>query len=425
MGKRRERPHSAQRPRARDRPQGTANTRISAMTAQQAAARGAVLAPMVSSTRTAYDLATSETIYAAVSRIANALATMPLHLYRGTERMADDPRDVMVGLRPNRMMSAFAFKRAMEAHRNTEGRAYAVKRFDASGRLCELAVVDPRRVTPLIDEASGELWYRILPERAPEEYLHSWYVVALTHMSTNGVDAIRVTDVLAGTLKYSEDVKTFSLEGLKSVSQAIVLSYPRELAADRRERSVRETLDIYRKVGGKIIALDAGVTASQLGGSAIDPKAFDVEQVTRSRVATVYGIPPHLLGVWSDAAAGGTSEQQSIEFLTLTMMPIVTQWQEELDYKLLTPAERAAGYAFRFDPEAYLRADSMTMANVRQSQVRCGSRTINELRAADNLPPVEGGDVPFVSKDLAPVTLVARGGTIDIDAINGDHNSAN
>lgn len=418
MAKRRERPHSAQRPRARDRPQ------VRAMTAQQVAQRGAVLTQVIAPTRTAYDLATSETIYAAVSRIAGALATMPLHLYRGTERMADDPRDVLTGLRPNRLMSAFAFKRAMEAHRNTEGRAYAVKRFDATGRVCELAVVDPRRVTPLIDRESGELWYRIQPEGAQEEYLHSFYVIALTHMSTNGVDAIRVTDVLAGTLKYSEDVKTFSLEGLKSISQAIVLSYPEALGGDKRVRSVQETLSIYRKVGGKIIALDAGVTASQLGGSAIDPKAFDVEQVTRSRVATVYGIPPHLLGVWSDAAAGGTSEQQSIEFLTLTMMPIVTQWQEELDYKLLTPEERAAGYAFRFDPEAYLRADSLTMANVRQSQVRCGSRTINELRAADYLPPVPGGDVPFVSKDLAPVTLVAQGGTIDADALNGDLNAA-
>ena len=42
----------------------------------------------------------------------------------------------------------------------------------------------------------------------------------------------------------------------------------------------------------------------------------------------------------------------------------------------------------------------------------------------DYLPPVEGGDVPFVSKDLAPVTLVAAGGTIDVNAINGEHNSA-
>ena len=269
MVKRRAKPQSAQRPRARDRP-------ILAMTAQQAASSGAQLRPAAATTRTAYDLATSETIYAAVSRIANALATMPVHLYRGTERMESDPRDVMMSLRPNRYMSAYAFKRAMEAHRNTEGRAYALKRFDAYGQLRELAVIDPRKVTPVIDEVTGELWYAIQMDNAPTEYLHSWYVVALCHMSTNGVDAIRVRDVLAGTLSYSDDVKTFSLESLKSVNRAIVLEYPLSMGGERRVNSVAETLSIYRKNGGKVLALDSGVTAKMLGGNAIEPEAFDV-----------------------------------------------------------------------------------------------------------------------------------------------------
>lgn len=399
---------------ARDRPQ--------AMTSQQVAARGVVLMPAGYSTRSAYDMATSETIYAAVSRIAGALATMPVHLYRGTERQTQDMRDVMMSLRPNARMSAYTFKRAMEVHRNVEGRCYAVKRFDTAGRLRALEVVDPQRVTALIEQESGELWYRIAPETGAEEYLHNWYVIAMHHTSTNGLDSIRVADVLAGTITYANDVRTFSMEALKSVNRAIVLSYPEPLAGERRARSVAETLAIYRQNGGKIIALDAGVTANMLGGNTIEPETFDVEQVTRARVATVYGIPPHMLGVWSDA--GGTSEQQNIEFLTMTMLPVVTQWQEELDYKLLTPEERAQGYAFRFDPEAYLRADGQTLANVRQSQIRCGSRTINEIRAADYLPGVPGGDVPFVSKDLAPVELVARGGTIDLNMLNGANNAA-
>ena len=428
MRKQKAKPQGAPRPRARDRPQTPQQAMrqaagARAMSAQQATAGGAVFYPDTRTSRAAYDMATSETIYAAVSRIAGALGTMPVHLYRGTQRMADDPRDVMVSIRPNRRMSAFAFKRAMEIYRNTEGRAYAVKRFDAYGTVRELAVIDPRRVTPIVERETGELWYRILPEDGPEEYLHSWYVLSLTHASTNGADAIRVTDVLSGTLQYSADVKTFSMEALKAVNRAIILTYPEAMSAQRRVKSVSETLDIYRKNGGKIIALDAGVTASLLGGSRIEPETFDVEQVTRSRVATVYGLPPHMLGVWSDAS-GGTAEQQNIEFLTLTMMPIVTQWQEELDFKLLTPQERAAGYAFRFDPEEDLRGDAQTMANVRQSQIRCGMRLINEIREKDHLPPVEGGDVAYLSKDMAPLTLIARGGTIDVNQLNGENNAA-
>lgn len=398
--------------RARDRPQNAAS---SVQGARMAWTRGSV--------RPLTDIASSETIYAAVTKIANALGTMPVHLYRGYERMDGDPRDVLLGLRPNRRQSAFAFKQAMEICRNTEGRAYAIKRLDAGGQLAALECWDPLRVTPYEDANTREIWYRVTGDDGREEWLHNWYVLDFYHASTNGLTGVRVMDVLAGTVRYSEDVKAFSLENLKNVSDAIVMDFPTTFDGERRVRAVKETLEIYRANGGKIIALDAGVKASMLGGKGIDPAAFDVEGVTRSRVAMVYGLPPHMLGDYRDTTAG-TIEGQNIEFLTMTMNPIVQQWVEQLNYKLLTPEERRAGYSFRFDMESYLRADGATLSTVRQAQIRCGMRTVNEIRAAEYLAPVEGGDVAFASKDLAPVALIAAGGTIDLDAINGDHNSA-
>ena len=401
--KKRHRPQS----RARDRPNSSA---------QLTYARSAL-------SRASLEMASNETIYAAVTRIAGALATMPVHLYRGTTRMGYDVRDHLLSLRPNRRQSAFQFKQAMEIYRNTEGRAYAVKRFDESGQLAALEVVNPASVTPLEDSLSGDVWYAIRRDDGVMEYLHNWYVLSLFHASTNGLSGVRVVDVLRGTMDYAAQVADFNLENLKGVNHAIVLEYPTRLEGKRREDSVKETLDIYRQNGGKVIALDAGVKATSLSGTAIEATAFDVDRVTRSKVATVYTLPPHMLGVTSDATSS-TIEQQNIEFLTLTMVPIVEQWMQELNYKLLTPNERAEGYEFRFDFEAYLRADGATLANIRQSQIRCGSRTVNEIRAMDYLPPVEGGSVALVSKDLAPVHLVAKGATIELDAIAGEHNSA-
>lgn len=407
--------------RARDRPEGDRRPEVNA---RAGGVTGARLAWSGGGVRQLTDIASSETIYAAVLKIANALGTMPVHLYRRYERMAEDPRDYLLSLRPNRRQSAFAFKQAMEICRCTEGRAYAIKRLDASGQLAALECWDPLRVTPYEDEATHEIWYRVTREDGGCEWLHNWYVLDFFHASTNGVTGVRVMDVLAGTVQYSEDVKAFSLENLKNVSNAIVMDFPTTFESERRVRAVKETLEIYRANGGKIIALDAGVKASMLGGSAIEAAAFDVEGVTRSRVAMVYGLPPHMLGDYRDATAG-TIEGQNIEFLTTTMNPIVQQWVEQLNYKLLTPQERRDGYTFRFDMESYLRADGSTLATVRQAQIRCGMRTVNEIRAAEHLAPVEGGDVAFASKDLAPVKLIADGGTIDLAAIAGEHNSAN
>lgn len=421
MGKRHE---NRAQSRARDRPTAAAAPGARNMTAQQVMSRGVSLAyPRHAVSRASMEMVSNETIYSAVTRIANALATMPVRLYKGTTLMVDDPRDYLLSLRPNGRQGAFKFKQAMEINRNTEGRAYAVKRFDASGRLAALDCLDPAYVTPLEDSVTGDIWYAVRRSDGVMEYLHNWYVLSLFHASTNGITGVRVVDVLRGAMQYAAEVAEFNLENLKGVNHAIVLEYPTALSGKTRERSVEETLNIYRQNGGKVIALDAGVKAMNLSGEAIESSAFEVDRVTRSKVATVYNLPPHMLGVTSDATAA-TIEQQNIEFLTLTMVPITMQWMDELNYKLLTPSERAAGYEFRFDLEAYLRADGATLANVRQSQIRCGSRTVNEIRAADNLPPVEGGDVALVSKDLAPIELVAMGATIDLDALNGEKNSA-
>lgn len=419
--------------RARDRPQTSAAAAVNlgAFPRGEGAGSGRMtsgvrsmpLTRPAAHTRAAADMASSEVIYSAVTRIANAIATMPIHLYHGTKRLTDDPRDALLGLRPNRRQSAYLFKQAMEIYRNTEGRAYAVKRFDSAYRLCALEVLNPTKVTPLIDTDTDDLWYAVVREDGAVEYLHNWYVLSLFHASTNGLSGVRVVDVLRGSLEYNTEIKTFSLANLKAVNRGIVLEFPTAIAGPRRERAMEEFIDLYKKSGGQVIALEAGIKASCLTMSPIESGVFDVEKVTRSRVAMVYNMSPSQLGDTSSVKRA-TTEDDTIEFLTITAQPIVQQWEDELNWKLLTSEERAQEFEFRVDVEAYLRSSPVTRANVAQSRVRCGLRTLNEIRAADYMPPVEGGDCPMISKDLAPVAMVAKGATVDLDALHGENNAA-
>ena len=399
--------------RSRDKPQGGASVYDKL--------RGVSLLPL--RTRSQEGSLGTDVIYAAVTRIAGALASMPISLYRGGEEMRGEPLHQLLHVRPNRRMSAASFKRAVMGWVLTEGRGYAVMRMDAQGAVRELEVIDPRCVQPLIEQESGELWYAVTREDGVLEYLHSGYVLAFHHMTLDGLTSLRPIDVLKDALQYAQDIRTFSLESVKSgVNRAIVLAFPTEMDDGRRLRAVENFMTVYRKSGGQLLALDAGVTATRMDASPIDTGLEGVEKLTRSRVATVYNLPPHLLGDYSDATAASI-EQQTVEFLTLTMQPIVTQWEEELDFKLLTPAQRAEGWHFRVDVDSYLRGDTQAMAARDQAAIRTGKRTVNELRARDYLPAVEGGDVALVSKDLAPVGMVAKGATSDADALRGEHNS--
>lgn len=245
----------------------------------------------------------------------------------------------------------------------------------------------------------------------------------LLFSSTDGITSVNPVALLRGSIQYNEDVKAFNLENLKSINKAIVLEYPSTLAGEHRANSVKETLNLYKQSGGKVLALESGVKLSNVTTSPFDAGTLSVDQITRSRVAMVYGMPAALLGD-SGAQSKATAEEQNLEFLTTTMLPRVEEWRQELDWWLLTPQERADGWRFDIEEDAYLKANAQARANLMQTRIRNGQMTPNEARARIGFAPKDGGDTLLVSKDLAPVDLVAKGATIDLNTINGEHNSA-
>lgn len=373
--------------------------------------------------RAQQEMATSDVITGAINRISKAFALMPIVLMHGWERVTDDPRAQLVGVRANARQSAYAFKLAMEIGRNTLGRAYAVKRYDDAFRLASIEPVDASRVTPLIDDVTREVWYAIRRDDGEVEYLPRFFVMPLLFSSTDGITSVDPVALLRGSIQYNEEVKAFNLDNLKSINKAIVLEYPTTLAGERRQKSVEETLALYKQSGGKVLALESGVKLSNVTTSPFDAGTKTVDQITRSRVAMVYGMPAALLGD-SGAQSKASAEEQNLEFLTTTMLPRVEEWRQELDWWLLTPQERSDGWHFVIEEDAYLKANAQARANLMQTRIRNGQTTPNEARARLGLAPKEGGDTLLVSKDLAPVDLVAKGATIDLNTINGEHNSA-
>lgn len=394
----------AQSRRARDAPGGPVALRFAQMP-----------------TRTGLEMSASDVITGAVNRISKAFALMPVRLYHGNELVTDDPRAQIMGVRANRRQSAYQFKLAMELNRNTVGRAYAVKQFDGGFRLAGVECVDPDRVTPMVDELTQEVWYAIRRDDGEVEYLHNWFVLPLLFSSTDGITSLSPAALLRGTVEYNEQARQFSLENLKSINKAIVLEYSATLSGAERERSVKETYELYKSSGGKVLALDSGVKLSNVTGSPFDGGTKDVENATRERVELVYDMPQGFMG---GGTSTGDAEDRNLAFLTTTMLPRVEEWKQGVDWWLLTPEERADRWHFDIDMDAYLQANAQARANLTQTRIRNGQMTPNEGRRLNHLPPLEGGDVLLVSKDLAPVEMVAKGATIELDVLNGEKNSA-
>ena len=347
----------------------------------------------------------NEAIYAAVSRISNTMASMPLHLYKGYERQDAHPLERLVAFEPNVNFTPFSFIRTMEVLRNTEGNCYALIVPDKLGQPMRLDILNPCFVKPYKHTETKEIWYSITLDDGKSYQVPGCTLIALQHMSANGVDGIRPLDVLCGSLDYDRTVKELALNQLDGVNHGIMLTVPNSaLGEEERAQLIDDLISNYEKSNQKIVVLEGGLSATTFSQSPVDSQLLDVERITRNRVATVYNLPPHMLGDYTDTSFS-TNEQQMEEFLQLTIIPIVVQWEQELNRKLLTPQDYTDGYRFRFDTEELVRADIQATANKHQMAIRGGWMRPNEVRERDHLPPDPHGNELMASRDLIPLAI--------------------
>lgn len=355
-----------------------------------------------------YTLRNSELIFSAVSRIANSLSAMPVQLYKGSKPYYNSLSD-MVSFEPNPSMTSSNFFKTMEACRCTSGNCYALKVYGVDGVLQRFDILDPTRVTPIMETNSQELWFRVQPEEGTEFYIHNFYMIHIPFISTNGYSGVNPVSVLFDTLRYSDAIQEFSKDLLEQgVNASIVLEAPANLGETQKKEMIASFMETYRETSGNILLLESGVKASTLNLSPVDTKLLEVEKITRSKVAMVYNIPPHLLGDYSQE--GGDQEQQMLQFLTMTMLPIVTAYEQELNRKLLSAELRRQGFHFKFDMDNLLRADAATQAEVDYKAVRSGWKTPDEIRATRNLPALPGGigKHALISQDMATLEYTVR-----------------
>jgi len=112
-------------------------------------------------------------VYSCVRILAEAVAGLPLHLYRytengGKEKALDHPLYRLLHDEPNPEMSSFIFRETLMTHLLLWGNAYAQVIRNGKGEVIALYPLMPNRMTVDRDDA-GQLYYQYttVPEDAP------------------------------------------------------------------------------------------------------------------------------------------------------------------------------------------------------------------------------------------------------------------
>ena len=355
-------------------------------------------------------------VYACVRILSEAIACLPLHLYRyngdgGKEKALDHPLYLLLHDEPNPEMSSFVFRETLMTHLLLWGNAYSQIIRNGRGEVIALYPLMPNRMSVNRDE-KGKLYYRYVRtlEDAggkrdetvillPEDVLH---IPGLGFDGLVGYSPIAMAKNAIGLSMATEEYGSkFFANG---AAPSGVLEHPSTIKDPQRVRESWMSQFGGSENSGKIAVLEEGLKYTPIAISPEQAQFLQTRKFQINEIARIFRVPPHMLADLEKSSFSNI-EQQSLEFVKYTLDPWVIRWEQSIHRSLLSPAEKKT-YFVKFNVEGLLRGDYQSRmegyATARQNGWM-SANDIRELENMDRIPEEEGGDLYLINGNMLPL----------------------
>lgn len=326
----------------------------------------------------------------AVTLLSGAVASLPLKVYRktdeGREVAGENAVHKLLHREPNALMTPFALKELIINHLLLNGNFYGFIEW-MHGKPAAVWPLDPVAVE--VKKDNGTVSYKVGTADGdqilrPEEVLH---VLGITLDGVVGISPITFArESLGGAIAELKHGQAFFRNG---ANLSGVLEHPGHLG-DEAARTLRESWrDKYSGSdnAGKVAVLEEGMAFKPVSLSNKDSQWLESRQVSVLDVARIFGVPPALLG-HLEKASYSSQEAQNLEFLTHSLRPWLTRIEQAVNKSLITHSNLYA----EFTTGDLLRTTIDKRYDAYRTALSAGFMTVNEVRALENLPEVEGGN---------------------------------
>lgn len=355
-------------------------------------------------------------VYSCVRILAEAVAGLPLHLYRykedgGKERAIDNNLYHLLHDEPNKEMSSFIFRETLMTHLLLWGNAYAQIIRNGKGEVVALYPLMPNKMQVDRDE-NGELYY-IYTRSSEEAKTMEGATVYLTprdvlHIPGLGFD---------GLVGYSPIAMAKNAIGLAIATEEYgakffancaapsgVLEHPGTIKDPSRLRENWNSTFGGSANSGKVAVLEEGMKYTPISISPEQAQFLETRKFQIDEIARIFRVPPHMVGDLEKSSFSNI-EQQSLEFVKYTLDPWVIRWEQSLSRALLSEDEKRK-YFFKFNLEGLLRGDYESRMSGYATARQNGWMSANDIRELENLdkiPAEDGGDLYLINGNMLPL----------------------
>lgn len=344
-------------------------------------------------------------VYSAVSVISDILAMLPVHVLENKNgqrgRPSDHPAAHLLNVRANPHQAPFIVKTRHFAHALTHGNGYIEVARNGRGEAQELWGLLPDRTHPE-KLPEGELFYRtnVNGEQFRIGHKNIIHTKAFGQDGYIGLSPVALhREALGLSLATQEFGSKFFGNDAKSGG---FLQHPGKLG-DAAKKNLTESVN--RSSGldeaHRIRVLEEGMKYVTTSIPPDDAQFLGTREFQIEEVARIYRIPPVLLQSLSKTTSWGSGiEQMMIFFVTFTLQPWVTQFEQLLSATLLSEQERERGLYIKINVNALMRGDMAARKEFYKAAITDGWLSREEVREFEDMPYAPGLD-----KFLRPMNM--------------------
>lgn len=356
-------------------------------------------------------------VYACISLIAGDIAKLRPKLVELLENgiwqeiVAGSPF-LLVLRKPNRYQTRIQFFEQWIVCKLLYGNVYVLKERDERGIVRALYILDPRLVLPLV-ATDGGVYYQLQIDLLAQveksvtipasEIIHDrmlclWHpLIGVSPIYACGASATQGIRIQNNSEKFFENMSRPSGH----------LTAPGAISNENALRLKTEFEKNFAGVNiGRLLVTGDGLKYEPMTIPAQDSQLIEQLRWTVEDVARCFHVPLHKLGMGQPTLNNIGALNQ--DYYTQCLQGLIEALELLLDEGLQLVDVPGKTLGMELDLDGLLRMDPLSRADKNEKAIRAGYFKPNEARLSENLPPVDGGDTPYLQQQNYALSALSK-----------------
>lgn len=346
------------------------------------------------------------TVFTCVLVRAEALSCLPVNVMQSTpegSRVAyNHPVYNLIHNKPNPFQTASSFWKSVSAHIDLDGEAFAIVKYSGRFQPTRIDLVPEfGKPVSILETEGGKALYEYKGKRYQDyEILH------FKDLSLDGYHGCSKIAYNASTVNYAGKLKDYGSNAIGSKPPGYFSTEQSYDVVKKQEGNLQNAWSA-NIAEGRTPLLPFGLKYNSLMIAPGDAQYLEAWGATKEDIYGIFRVPPTLAQNY-ERATFANAEQQDLVFVKHTMLPIITNIEQECNAKLFSEANATSSspYYVKINVNAFMRGDFTTRTNGYRTLWERGLITGNMVADLEDWNHYEGGDRRFVPMNMIPLDKV-------------------